>query len=213
MLGQPLFSSKNILLFGFATILFLILEIQNFLNFTFKPWRGFQWLGGLQFLSLVFFLYLCSILFIYRSSARENSLAKMHILKDLGYPLFMSQSLLLGLALKKLLGRSGYLNDGAFFSSSFGLFPSGHTLVGLLSFTLLCKTILFLFKESHKVEIAILTISFLALMLLTVSLFISGDHYLSDILASITIYLLFNKLWVKLLDGMRRRLPSSTLVK
>ena len=213
MLWQPLISSKNILFFGFATILFLVLEILNLLNFTFKPWRSFQWLGSLQFLSLVFFLYLCSILFINRSLTRKNSLAKMEILKDLGYPLFMSQSLLLGLGLKKLLGRSGYSSDGSFFSTSFGLFPSGHTLVGLLSLTLLCKTLLSFFNKSHKVKVAIFTILSLALILLIVSLFISGDHYLSDVLASITIYLIFSKLWVGLLENLGKQLPRSTLLK
>ena len=201
MLGLPLTSFRSIITLSVLTGLALCIEAKENFGITPHPWRYFQWLGSLYFLiSAMIFYY--SIL-IFRS--RLLTMKVLPFWEQILMPIFMSQTLVVGYLLKKSLGRSSISEGGAFFANSFGLFPSGHTLVALLALSLIVKSILNLGYTTFSSIRWVTFVALLLIFLLALDLFISGDHYLSDIFASSVIYLVFIKLWGWLLSNWQRK--------
>ena len=204
MLGHRLTSIRCLLTLSVITGLILAIESRGMISFTPHPWRYFQWLGSIYFLLSAVIIYYTTLIF----KTRIFSIPRLPYWENLLLPIYMSQTLALGYLLKILLGRGTIADSGRFFTTPLGLFPSGHTLVALFALTLLAKVSLFLRHEISSSTNRVASISLLLLFLLAIDLFISGDHYLSDILASFLIHLSFLKLWLWLLGKYSPKIPT-----
>lgn len=201
MLGLPLTSFRSIITLSVLTGLALYIEAKEKFGITPHPWRYFQWLGSLYFLISAMIFYYSILIFRFRLSTMKV----LPFWEQILMPIFMFQTIAVGYLLKISLGRSSISEGGAFFANSFGLFPSGHTLVALLALTLIVKSILILGYTAFSSTRWVTFVALLLLFLLALDLFISGDHYLSDIFASSVIYLVFLKLWGWLLSNWQRK--------
>lgn len=201
MLGLPLTSFRSIITLSVLTSLALYIEAKGIFGITPHPWRYFQWLGSVYFLISAMIFYYSILIF----KTRLFTIRVLTFWERLLLPIFMSQTLAVGYLLKISLGRSSIKEGGAFFANSFGLFPSGHTLVSLLALTLVVKSVSNLRFATFSSTRWVTFLALLLLLLLALDLFISGDHYLSDIFASSVIYLVFLKLWGWLLSKFQRK--------
>lgn len=193
-------NSKQVSLLGLLTIICLSLELKSLNNLPNMVWlRPLEWIGSLWVYILTAIFYLTSIGLVLPT--KKNSPFKEQGLYDFllasVLPLLFTLSLGALYLLKILLGRGGPAENSLFFVREVGLFPSGHTFTGLLSLTLLYNALFNLIKKERVIRFSGLG-CFLIFSALVTSLFLSGDHYMSDILSSVTLYfLLINLLNLK----------------
>lgn len=184
MLKIPKFPLSISILLIVLTGVSLILELKIFTTQPNIPWRSTQWLGGVWFYICAVCAYLVTI-GIKTTVERFN---RREFLLSCALPLLFTASLGLVYVMKVLLGRGGYSENGLFLVREVGLFPSGHTYTAFLTFTLLYNALLNLRINSKKIFFCFFLIALIALLSLLASLFLSGDHYISDILFSGAIY-------------------------
>lgn len=97
--------------------------------------------------------------------------------------------------IKLLLARDTIVQGGGFFQEiNYGLFPSGHSAVYLFT-SYLIYTFLNTLIKNKKILIILITILVLGFLLLSISLVLSNYHYVSDITASIALFVFSNILY------------------
>jgi len=112
--------------------------------------------------------------------------------------LYSAFTLLLVYYLKKLLSRAGSEYDGKFFQElAIGLFPSGHTYLTLLVSYLIYYTVINITKNKKIINKVIYILAF-NLLLMSSTLTFSNYHYVSDITASMLLFILYLTIYKKI---------------
>lgn len=112
--------------------------------------------------------------------------------------IYSAFTLLLVYYLKKLFSRAGSEYDGKFFQElAIGLFPSGHTYLTLLISYLIYYTMIKITKNKKIINIVIFILAF-NLFIMSSTLTFSNYHYVSDITASMLLFILYLTIYKKI---------------